>query len=90
MPSQGLSPPEHHDSRARAKVIYDSIKGKLESSFKGKLLTIEVESGEHFIQEGFAVCIVCIIGTKVHLTRPRPTLLNDGARGGIAQQAPQG
>jgi hypothetical protein len=31
--------------------MYDSIKGKLESSFKGKILAIEVESGEHFIGE---------------------------------------
>jgi hypothetical protein len=51
MPGEGLSPTERHDSRARAKVIYDSIKGKLESSFKGKILAIEVESGEHFIGE---------------------------------------
>jgi clan AA aspartic protease len=49
MPGQGLSPTERHDSRARARVIYDGIKGRLDPSFKGKILAIEVESGEHFI-----------------------------------------
>jgi hypothetical protein len=49
MPGQGLSPTARHDSRAHARVIYDSIKGTLERSFKGKILAIEVESGEHCI-----------------------------------------
>jgi hypothetical protein len=51
MPRQGLSPTERHDSRVRARAIYERIKGKLEPSFKGKILAIEVESGEHFIGE---------------------------------------
>jgi hypothetical protein len=51
MPRQGLSPTERHDSRVRARAIYERIKGKLEPSFKGKILAVEVESGEHFIGE---------------------------------------
>jgi hypothetical protein len=45
MPRQGLSPTDCHDSQARARAIYESIKAKLEPSFKGKILAIEVESG---------------------------------------------
>jgi hypothetical protein len=37
MPRQGLSPTERHDSRARDRAIYESIKAKLEPSVKGKL-----------------------------------------------------
>jgi hypothetical protein len=51
MPLQSLSPNDRRDSRARARAIYDRIKGKLEPSFKGRILAIEVESGEHFIGE---------------------------------------
>jgi hypothetical protein len=51
MPRQGFSPTDRHDSRARARAIYESIKAKLEPNFKGKILAIEVESGEHFIGE---------------------------------------
>jgi hypothetical protein len=51
MRPQRLSPTERHDSRARAKAIYETIKGKLDASLKGKVIAIEVESGEHFIGE---------------------------------------
>jgi hypothetical protein len=51
MPGQGPSPTERHDARVRARAIYESIQGKLEPSFKGKILAIEVESGGHFIRE---------------------------------------
>jgi len=46
-----LSPSEHHNLRARAKAIYETIKGKLEPSLKGKIVAIEVESGEYFTGE---------------------------------------
>jgi hypothetical protein len=48
---QGLSPTERHDSRARARSIYESLKATLAPSFRGKILAIKVASGEHFIGE---------------------------------------
>jgi len=51
MQTQGLSPAERHDLRARAKTIYEAIKGTLESGCKGQIVAIEVESGEHFVGE---------------------------------------
>lgn len=51
MPRQGFSPIDRRDSRARARAIYEGIKAKLEPSFKGKILAIEVESGKRFIRE---------------------------------------
>jgi len=51
MPRQRLSPPDRHDSRARARAIYVRIKGKLEPRVKGNILALEVESGEHFLGE---------------------------------------
>ena len=44
-----LSSAEHHSSRARAKTIYETIKGSLELRCKGQIVAIEVESGEHFV-----------------------------------------
>jgi hypothetical protein len=37
MPRQRLSPPDRHDSRARARAIYARIKGKLEPRVKGNI-----------------------------------------------------
>lgn len=51
MPRQGLSPTERHDSRARSRAIYERIEATLEPSFKGNIVAIEVESGEHCIGE---------------------------------------
>jgi hypothetical protein len=51
MPYPHLSPAERHTSRARAKAIYESVKGKLEPNFKGKIVAIEVEREEYFIGE---------------------------------------
>ncbi len=51
MPQQPLLPAERHDSRARAKTIYGRVAEKLEPSFKGKIVAIEVESGEYFVGE---------------------------------------
>jgi hypothetical protein len=51
MPHQGLSPAERHAARARAKAIYETIRKTLEASCQGKIVAIEVESGEHFIGE---------------------------------------
>jgi hypothetical protein len=43
------SPAESHSSRARAKTIYETIKGSLESRCKGRIVAIEVASGDHFV-----------------------------------------
>ena len=51
MHHQQLSPTERHDSRARAKVIYETIADKLALNRKGKIVAIEVESGEYFVGE---------------------------------------
>lgn len=51
VPGQGFSPAERHDSRVHARVIYDRIQGELKPPFKGKMLAVEVESGDHFIGE---------------------------------------
>lgn len=48
---QKLSPIERHDSRIRARTIYEAIKDKLEFGLTGKILAIEVESGEYFVGE---------------------------------------
>ena len=48
---QRPSPTERHDSRARAKTIYGAIAGKLDPSLKGKVIAIEVDSGEYFTGE---------------------------------------
>jgi hypothetical protein len=44
-----LSPAENHSSRARAKTIYETLKGSLELRCKGQIVAIEVESGDHFV-----------------------------------------
>ena len=44
-----LSPTENRSSRARAKTIYEIIKGSLDPRCKGQIVAIEVESGEHFV-----------------------------------------
>lgn len=49
MQSHELSPAEHQSSRARAKTIYETIKGALDPLYKGQIVAIEVESGEHFV-----------------------------------------
>ena len=51
MHDQSLSPTERHDLRARARTIYETIRGTLEPSLKGKIVAIEVESGEYFVGE---------------------------------------
>ena len=48
---QRPSPTERHDSRARAKTIYGAIAGKLDPGLKGKVIAIEVDSGEYFTGE---------------------------------------
>jgi len=48
MQDQKLASIERHESRARAKMIYETIKSKLESSLRGKFVAIEVETGEYF------------------------------------------
>ncbi len=49
MHNQSLSPTERHDLRARARAIYEAIRANLESSLKGKIVAIDVESGEYFV-----------------------------------------
>ena len=49
MQSHELSPAERQSSRARAKTIYETIKGTLDPHYKGQIVAIEVESGEHFV-----------------------------------------
>ncbi|NOT54049.1 MAG: hypothetical protein HOP18_05545 [Deltaproteobacteria bacterium] len=44
-----LSPTENHSARAQANAIYEAIKGDLASRYKGQIVAIEVESGEHFV-----------------------------------------
>lgn len=44
-----LSPTERHDARARAKAIYETIKEKFPPQHKGKIVAIEVDSGEYFV-----------------------------------------
>jgi hypothetical protein len=51
MHHQGLSPTERHTARARAKMVYETIQGKLGSHLKGNIVAIEAESGEYFIGE---------------------------------------
>lgn len=51
MQPQKLSPTERHDLRARARTIYEAIRDRLEPSLKGKIVAIEVESGEYFVRE---------------------------------------
>lgn len=49
MPHQGLLPAERHDARARAKAIYETVRETLETNLHGKIVAIEVESGEYFV-----------------------------------------
>ena len=48
---QGLSPAERHTARTRAKAIYETLRGTLEAQCQGKIVAIEVESGEYFVGE---------------------------------------
>jgi hypothetical protein len=50
MPHQGLSPADRHAARARAKAIYETLRGALEARYRGKIVAIEVESGEYFVE----------------------------------------
>jgi len=49
MHPQRLSPAGHHNARVHAKTIYETIKTRLEPGLKGKIVAVEVESGEYFI-----------------------------------------
>ena len=51
MECRGLVPAGRHEARARARAIYETIRGKLELSLKGHIIAIEAESGEYFIGE---------------------------------------
>jgi len=44
-----LSPTERHDARARARAIYEAIKETFPPQNKGKIVAIEVDSGEYFV-----------------------------------------
>lgn len=49
MPRQGLSPADRHAARIHAKAIYDTLRGGLEAHCRGKIVAIEMESGEYFV-----------------------------------------
>ena len=49
MQNHSSSPTERHELRTRARAIYESIRGSLEPSLKGKIVAIDVESGDYFI-----------------------------------------
>ena len=43
------SPTERHDARVRAKAIYDAVKDTFPPHTKGKIVAIEIDSGEYFV-----------------------------------------
>jgi hypothetical protein len=51
MDDQKISATERHDLRSRARTIYEAIEGNLEPSLKGKVVAVDVESGEYFVGE---------------------------------------
>jgi len=51
MSRQELSPVERHAARARAKTLYEAMQGTLETRYHGKIVAIEVESGDYFVGE---------------------------------------
>ena len=51
MHDQRISATERHDLRGRARTIYEAIESNLEPSLKGKIVAVEVESGEYFVGE---------------------------------------
>jgi hypothetical protein len=65
MSRQELSPTERHAARARARALYEAMQGMLETRYHGKIIAIEVESGDYFVGE-----TVLEAGWKARATRP--------------------